>query len=190
MYERAKLTDFGLARAADDASLTRTGVIVGTPQFMSPEQAIGDSIDERSDLFSLGSVMYTMCTGRPPFRAETSYGVLRRITDSQPRPIREINPDIPVWLCRVIERLHATIAFSRRSRCLSCLVSVWLTFSSRTFSRCQVRWSAFLDRSMETRRVSEEENCPADDRETRCGTDARQSGASLQADRCITANVG
>jgi serine/threonine protein kinase len=105
--ERVKLTDFGLARAADDASLTRTGVIAGTPQFMSPEQAIGDSIDERSDLFSLGSVMYTMCTGRPPFRAETSYGVLRRITDSQPRPIREINPDIPDWLCRVIERLHA-----------------------------------------------------------------------------------
>lgn len=105
--ERVKLTDFGLARAADDASLTRTGVIAGTPQFMSPEQAIGDSIDERSDLFSLGSVMYTMCTGRPPFRAETSYGVLRRITDSQPRSIREINPDIPDWLRRVIERLHA-----------------------------------------------------------------------------------
>lgn len=105
--ERVQITDFGLAQAADDASLTRTGVIAGTPQYMSPEQARGEAVDHRSDLFSLGSVMYAMCTGRPPFRAETSYGILRRITDSEPRPSREINPDIPTWLCAVIERLHA-----------------------------------------------------------------------------------
>jgi len=104
--ERVKLTDFGLARAADDASLTRTGVIAGTPQFMSPEQARGDRVDHRSDLFSLGSVLYAMCTGRPPFRAETSYGVLRRITDSKPRAVRELNPEMPTWLGRVIEKLH------------------------------------------------------------------------------------
>ncbi|MBC8351589.1 MAG: protein kinase [Planctomycetes bacterium] len=104
---RVKLTDFGLARAADDSSLTKTGVIAGTPQFMSPEQACGDAVDQRSDLFSLGSVMHTMCTGRPPFRAETSYGVLRRITDDPPRPIREINPQIPEWLCLIIDKLHA-----------------------------------------------------------------------------------
>ncbi len=105
--ERVKLTDFGLARAADDASLTRTGVIAGTPQYMSPEQARGESVDPRSDLFSLGSVLYAMCTGRPPFRAETSYGVLRRITDDEPRPIREINPDIPDWLCDIVAKLMA-----------------------------------------------------------------------------------
>jgi WD40 repeat protein len=103
--ERVTITDFGLARAADDASLTKTGVIAGTPQFMSPEQARGDSVDQRSDLFSLGSVMYTMSTGRPPFRAETSYGILRRITDEEPRPLREINPDIPEWLCTIIAKL-------------------------------------------------------------------------------------
>ncbi len=104
--ERLKITDFGLARAADDASLTRTGVIAGTPQFMSPEQARGEPIDSRSDLFSLGSVMYAMCTGYPPFRAETSYGTLSRICDAQPRAIREINPEIPQWLVAVIEQLH------------------------------------------------------------------------------------
>src|SRR4029078_1021418 len=60
--ERALLTDFGLARAADDASLTHTGYLPGTPHYMSPEQARGDAIDARSDLFSLGSVMYAMCT--------------------------------------------------------------------------------------------------------------------------------
>ncbi|HZZ29293.1 MAG TPA: protein kinase [Pirellulales bacterium] len=96
--ERLKITDFGLARAADDASLTRTGVIAGTPQFMSPEQARGELVDSRSDLFSLASVMYAMCTGRPPFRAETSYGTLHRICDAQPHGIREINPEIPPWL--------------------------------------------------------------------------------------------
>jgi serine/threonine protein kinase len=105
--ERLTITDFGLARAADDASLTRSGVIAGTPQFMSPEQARGDAVDARSDLFSLGSVLYALCTGRAPFRAETSFGVLRRITDDTPRPIREINPETPEWLAAAIERLHA-----------------------------------------------------------------------------------
>jgi len=104
---RVKLTDFGLARAADDASLTKTGFIAGTPQYMSPEQSRGEPVDQRSDLFSLGSVLYAMCIGRPPFRAETSYGVLRRITDEEPRPIREINPDIPDWLCHIVEKLMA-----------------------------------------------------------------------------------
>lgn len=105
--ERALLTDFGLARAVDDASITRTGVIAGTPQYMSPEQARGGSVDARSDLFGLGGVLYTMCTGRPPFRAENSYAVLRLITDAEPRPIRAINPEIPEWLCRLINRLMA-----------------------------------------------------------------------------------
>jgi serine/threonine-protein kinase len=105
--ERLTITDFGLARAADDASLTRSGIIAGTPLFMSPEQARGDSIDTRSDLFSLGSVLYTLCTGRAPFRAETTMGVLRRISDDVPRPIREINADVPEWLVSIIDRLLA-----------------------------------------------------------------------------------
>lgn len=103
---RVMLTDFGLARAADDASLTRTGLIAGTPSYMSPEQARGDSIDTRSDLFSLGSVMYAMATGRPPFRAETVYGILRRVTDETPRPVHEINSEIPMWLSALIAKFQ------------------------------------------------------------------------------------
>ncbi len=103
--DRVMLTDFGLARAIDDASLTRSGLIAGTPQYMSPEQARGDGVDTRSDLFSLGSVLYAMCAGRPPFRAETSYGILRRVTDDEPRPIQEINPETPSWLEHIIRRL-------------------------------------------------------------------------------------
>ncbi|MGQ0634557.1 MAG: protein kinase domain-containing protein [Planctomycetaceae bacterium] len=105
--DRVTLTDFGLARAVDDATVTRSGIIAGTPQYMSPEQARGEPVDVRSDLFSLGSVLYAMCAGRPPFRAPTAYGILRRISDDSPRPIRELNPDIPDWLCAIVGRLHA-----------------------------------------------------------------------------------
>src|SRR5262245_21003797 len=87
--ERVKLTDFGLARAADDASLTQSGTVAGTPAFMSPEQAEGKPVDHRSDLFSLGSVLYAMCTGRPPFRAGSNMGVLKRVCEETPTPIRE-----------------------------------------------------------------------------------------------------
>ncbi|MCA9173459.1 MAG: protein kinase [Planctomycetales bacterium] len=105
--ERVQLMDFGLARAADDASLTHSGSIAGTPLYMSPEQARGEPVDQRTDLFSLGSVLYTACTGRPAFRAESSYGILRRITDTDPRPIQQINAEIPDWMCEIVNRLMA-----------------------------------------------------------------------------------
>jgi serine/threonine-protein kinase len=104
---RVLLTDFGLARAVDDATMTRSGVIAGTPQYMSPEQAHGEAIDHRADLFSLGSVLYAMCAGHPAFRAETTMGILRRICEETPRPVCEVNCDVPAWLGRIIERLHA-----------------------------------------------------------------------------------
>ncbi len=103
---RVKLTDFGLARAADDASLTQSGYVVGTPMYMAPEQASGTAFDHRSDLFSLGSVLYVMVTGRPPFRADNSLAVLKRVSEAAPRPVREIMPETPEWLCAIIDRLH------------------------------------------------------------------------------------
>jgi serine/threonine-protein kinase len=105
--ERVKLTDFGLARAVADASMTQSGVVAGTPHYMAPEQARGEPTDHRADLFSLGSTLYTMCTGLPPFRAETPVAVVRRVSDDEPRPIRELNPEIPAWLEAIVERLHA-----------------------------------------------------------------------------------
>ncbi len=103
--DRALLTDFGLARAENDACLTRSGFHPGTPHYMSPEQVRGEAIDGRSDLFGLGCVLYAMCTGHPPFRAETSYAVLRRITDDTARRIRELNPNIPLWLEQIVMKL-------------------------------------------------------------------------------------
>jgi formylglycine-generating enzyme required for sulfatase activity len=105
--DRVKITDFGLARAADDASLTRSGIIAGTPMYMAPEQALGDRLDQRADLFSFGSVLYQMVTGRPPFRASATLAVLKRVAEDTPRPIREIIPETPHWLCDIIARLHA-----------------------------------------------------------------------------------
>ncbi|WP_286177860.1 serine/threonine-protein kinase [Rhodopirellula sp. JC639] len=116
--ERVQITDFGLARAVDDASVTRSGVIAGTPQYMSPEQAHGDSIDHRSDLFSLGSVMYFMLTGRSPFRAETTMGVLNRIGNDTPRSLRDIHADVPEWLESIVMRLLSKHP-DQRYRCSS-----------------------------------------------------------------------
>jgi serine/threonine-protein kinase len=105
--ERVVITDFGLARAVDDASFTRSCFIAGTPEYMAPEQANGEFVDHRIDLFSLGSVMYAMCTCQSPFRRESTMAVLRQICEGTPRSMREINPDIPIWLERIIARLHA-----------------------------------------------------------------------------------
>src|SRR5882757_2162442 len=105
--QRVKITDFGLARAADDASISQSGIIAGTPMYMAPEQAKGETLDQRADLFSLGSVLYQMVAGRPPFRANGTLAVLKRVAEDTPRPIREVIPETPQWLCDIISKLHA-----------------------------------------------------------------------------------
>src|SRR5580693_7954805 len=103
--ERVKLTDFGLARAADDASLTKTGVIAGTPQYMSPEQAKGEPLDGRSDLFSLGCVLYEIATGVSPFRSDSALATMRRLVDESPLALASLNPELPPWFIAIVDRL-------------------------------------------------------------------------------------
>lgn len=103
--QRVWITDFGLARAVDDASLTRTGFIAGTPHYMSPEQARGEAVRGRSDLFGLGSVVYFMLTGRPPFRADRTLAILNRICNEPHRDVREVNPDVPPPVAGFVDRL-------------------------------------------------------------------------------------
>ena len=105
--DKVKLTDFGLARAAEDVKLTRTGFVAGTPLYMAPEQARGDAVDARADLFSLGSVLYEAAAGTPPFDGKTPLAVLRRVADETQPPLREMDPTTPVWLSDVIDRLLA-----------------------------------------------------------------------------------
>ncbi len=103
--ERAKISDFGLARAVDDASMTSSGMIAGTPLYMAPEQARGEPLDHRADLFSLGSVLYQMASGRPPFRAANTIAVLKRVCEDTPRPLADVIPEIPGWLDTIIFKL-------------------------------------------------------------------------------------
>jgi serine/threonine-protein kinase len=104
--ERVRVADFGLARVNSDASHTRSGFIAGTPQYMAPEQVRGETCTPQSDLFSLGTVMYAMCTGHSPFRSESMYGSMQRIVHEEPRSICEQMSEIPEWLeCFILKLL-------------------------------------------------------------------------------------
>jgi hypothetical protein len=105
--EKVRLTDFGLARATEDLKLTKTGFVAGTPLYMAPEQARGDEIDHRADLFSLGSVLYEALAGKPPFDGKTPLAVLRRVADEAHPRLRRLNRDVPEWLEDVIDQLLA-----------------------------------------------------------------------------------
>lgn len=98
------LTDFGIARM-QDAHLTQTGQVVGTPSYMSPEQITGKRVDHRSDLFSLGATMYQLFTGKLPFQADTMATLLYKITMEAPIPFDAIRPDLPAELTRIISKL-------------------------------------------------------------------------------------
>jgi serine/threonine-protein kinase len=103
--ERVRITDFGLARMAGDVQVTQQGMVIGTPEYMAPEQARSEPLDHRADLFSLGSVIYAMCTGRSPFHASTAVAVLRKVCDEMPASLRSLNPAVPKWLEEIVERL-------------------------------------------------------------------------------------
>lgn len=118
-----KVLDFGLAKrmhtaptpveVTATAPLTVEGTVVGTPAYMSPEQAVGDSLDARSDLFSFGVVLYQLLTGVLPFQGETNVTVLRQIVHDPPRPLRDLAPDVPPGLCAIVDRCLAKEAGAR-----------------------------------------------------------------------------
>jgi serine/threonine protein kinase len=103
-----KILDFGLARAADqDTMVSAPGAVVGTPQFMSPEQAMGGELDARSDLFSLGAVLYRMAGGELPSKGKTPLALLMATIEQTPTPLRTLNPDLPSDFCDLVMRLLA-----------------------------------------------------------------------------------
>lgn len=102
-----KLVDFGLARRDSDASVSTSGSVVGTPLFMSPEQVYGEELDARTDLFSLGTVLHVLATGKNPFDGTSSMAVMKKVADLDPPPLRQLRPDAPEWLERLVGKLHA-----------------------------------------------------------------------------------
>jgi serine/threonine protein kinase len=105
---RVKILDFGLARTGtEDVHLTQSGAIVGTPAYMSPEQARSEKVDGRSDLFSLGCVLYRLCTGVMPFAGDTTMSLLMSLALDHPKPVRELNSDVPAALSDLVARLLA-----------------------------------------------------------------------------------
>ena len=103
----AKLTDFGIVKAAEGTRLTQTGTLLGTPEYMSPEQAKGLGVDHRTDIYSLGVVAYEMLTGRVPFQAESTLALLHKVAYDPLPPIRHTRPDLPAGVEEVLAKALA-----------------------------------------------------------------------------------
>jgi serine/threonine-protein kinase len=110
MYEpesdQVKVTDFGIARITD-SSKTKTGMVLGTPSYMSPEQLAGKKIDGRSDLFSLGVTLYQMCCGRLPFVGESMAQLMFKIANEAHPDILTVQPDLPPEVAAVVDKALA-----------------------------------------------------------------------------------
>ena len=111
---RVKVLDFGLARPVDaESELTKSGAIIGTPAYMSPEQGRGQKVDARTDLFSLGAVLYRLCTGKLPFEGSNVMAILMALGTEVPTPVRELNSNVPEPLADLIHQLLAKKAADR-----------------------------------------------------------------------------
>lgn len=102
---QAKLADFGLAHLTDASSMTRTGTVMGTVLYLSPEQAVGKPVDGRSDLYALGAVLFEMLTGQPPFGGPSAVSIIYKHLNEQPPPLRELAPEVPERLAGIVRRL-------------------------------------------------------------------------------------
>ncbi|HEY8231864.1 MAG TPA: serine/threonine-protein kinase, partial [Vicinamibacteria bacterium] len=100
---QVKIMDFGLAKIST-SEMTQEGIVLGTPNYMSPEQALGDKVDGRTDLFSTGAVLYELLTGHKPFEADTTPSVLFQVVHRQPPPARRWVPDLPGGVVAVVNR--------------------------------------------------------------------------------------
>ena len=109
----AFVTDFGLARSVQASALTQTGSIMGTPHYMSPEQVKGDKVGAGTDVYALGVMLYEMLTGELPFTGESSFEIMMRRVQRDPKPASELNPDIPDYLRKILDRCLARDAAVR-----------------------------------------------------------------------------
>ncbi len=123
--DRIKILDFGLALASTPVDhLAGRGAVIGTPGYLSPEQARSEPLDDRSDLYSMGVVLYELCTGKLPIQAKTVPGQLISILAHRPMPINQINPEIPQPLCDLVHRMLRKEPRSRPSSAIALLAEL------------------------------------------------------------------
>ncbi len=139
----AKIIDFGVAKLAEASRLTTTGAIAGTVAYMSPEQLRGDNLDARTDVWSLGIVLYEMIAGCRPFDGATDAVTLRNILDIDARPFADVRADVPAALQRIVDRALAKAVshrFDSAAALLTALSAVRVEASGRTPTRQLKRW--------------------------------------------------
>jgi len=138
-----KLTDFGIART-EASDLTQAGVGLGTPAYMSPEQIVGDRLDHRSDLFSLGIVMYQMITGQKPFVEDEQRSAMQKIRNDTPPPPRALNPKIDRDLDRIIQRLMAKLPDDRFASTQDLVIALEQYLASQVNQNYRARLLVYL----------------------------------------------
>jgi eukaryotic-like serine/threonine-protein kinase len=136
---RAYVMDFGIARSASLPGMTQTGALIGTPEYMSPEQAKGEKLDERSDLFSLGVILYELLTGQSPYYSETPLATLWKRIQEKAKPLSEVDPSLPKQVSDIVEKALEIEPENRfaNAKEFGNYIEVWLGISMATLSPIQ-----------------------------------------------------
>ena len=189
---RSMVTDFGIARAMEGgARLTQTGIAVGTPTYMSPEQAVGERhIDGRSDIYSLGVVGYQMLTGRVPFTASNSMALLLKHVSERPQPVLELRPETPRGLADAIERALAKTPETRWSTAAAfreAVLSGESGSSWRAEPREPVRYTSPVPRS--SRRESQHGVQAPPSRPVTLGEESREAATAIEMEAAHLAGL-
>jgi len=157
-----KITDFGLAKLTQGTTVqTAADSILGTPLYMSPEQAFGESVDQRSDLFSLGTVLYELLTGRQPFAGENYMGVIQNIINKEIPAVRDLSPDVSIDAEHIVMRALAKDRDRRFSSARQFREAIEAALGVDGLSRATAAIPALLDRDGATRILSKAAVTPA-----------------------------
>jgi tetratricopeptide (TPR) repeat protein len=139
---RALVMDFGIARSMEFGGMTQTGALVGTPEYMSPEQVRGEHVDTRSDLFTLGVIFQELLTGKIPFQAETAMASMFKRTKERAVPVRQLDPSVPPYLAEIVAKcleIDPNLRF-QSARELYDALEAWKSGASAPFRLRTVRW--------------------------------------------------
>ncbi len=157
-----KITDFGLAKLTQGSTVnTAADSILGTPLYMSPEQAFGESVDQRSDLFSLGTVLYELLTGRQPFASENYMGVIQNIIHKDIPSVRELNPEIPEDIEALVMRALAKNREQRFQSARDFRNAIETLLGGDGLANALTALPALLERNTDTRLLTKPSSSPA-----------------------------